>query len=84
MQRKVKMHCLSDLPAFNLMANLKNREMFKNRNHITQLMAVRGKTLEAKRKIIMTANTPLFYIFGYTLVSKPWLTYKEFYCGHQD
>ena len=83
MQQRVKMHCLSDLPEFNLMANFSNREMFKNRNHITQLMLIRGKTLEAKRKIIMTANTPLFYIFGYKLESKPWLTYEEFY-GHQD
>jgi hypothetical protein len=65
------------------MANFKNREMFKNRSHITQLMLIRGKTLEAKRKIVMTANTPLFYIFGYKLESKPWLTYEEFY-GHQD
>lgn len=78
------MHCLSndfDVSAFpcNLMENLKNREMFKNRNHITQLMDIRGKTLYAKRKIIMTANTPLFYIFGYTLESKPWLTYEEMY-----
>jgi hypothetical protein len=75
---------LTEFPAFNLMANFSNREMFKNRNNITQLMAVRGKTLEAKRKIIMTANTPLFYIFGYKLESKPWLTYEEMYCGHQD
>jgi len=43
---------LNELPAFNLMANLKNREMFKNKNHITHLMSIRGKTIEAKRKIM--------------------------------
>ena len=78
------MHSLNndyELPAFNLMANLKNREMFKNRSHITQLMEIRGKTLYAKRKIIIIANTPLFYIFGYTLESKPWLTYEEMYAN---
>ena len=76
------MTCLSDdfdLPAYNLMANMKNREIFKNRSHITNTLKIRGTTLKAKRKIIMIANTPLFYIFGYTLVSKPWLTYEEMY-----
>ena len=68
----------NELPAFNLMANFKNREMFKNRNHITHLLND-CPTVEAKRKIIVKANTPLFYIFGYTLVSKPWLTYEEMY-----
>ena len=74
------MNCLSDdfeLPYFNLMANFKNREMFKNRNNIDHLMTVRGTTLKAKRKIVMVANTPLFYIFGYKLESKPWVEYGE-------
>ena len=74
------MNCLSDdfeLPYFNLMANFKNREMFKNRNNIDHLMTVRGTTLKAKRKIVMVANTPLFYIFGYKLKSKPWVKYGE-------
>ena len=81
----MKMTCLTDdfeLPEFNLMANLKNREMFKNKNHITQLMRIRGSTLKAKRKIIMTANSPLFYIFGYVLTDKPWLSYEERYCEY--
>lgn len=74
------MICLSDdfeLPAFNLMANLKNREMFKNRNNIDHLMSIRGTNIKAKRKIIMTANTPLFYIFGYFLQDKPWMDYAD-------
>lgn len=74
------MNCLSDdfeLPYFNLMANFKNREMFKNRNNIDHLMTIRGTTLKAKRKIVMVANTPLFYIFGYKLESKPWVKYGE-------
>lgn len=80
------MTCLSDdfdITAFpcDLMKNLKNREIFKNRSHITNMMKIRGTTLKAKRKIIMTANTPLFYIFGYTLISKPWLTYEEMYAN---
>jgi hypothetical protein len=72
------MTCLSDdfeLPHYNLMANMKNREIFKNRSHITNSLKIRGTTLKAKRKIIMIANTPLFYIFGYKLESKPWLPY---------
>jgi len=48
-----------------LMENLKNRQIFRNRACITVLLKRRGKTLEAKRKIIMMANTPLFYAFGY-------------------
>ncbi len=75
---------LNELPAFNLMANLKNREMFKNKTHITHLMSIRGKTIEAKRKIIVTANTPLFYIFGYKLEDKPWMTYEEKFCGYKS
>ena len=78
------MICLSDdfeLPAFNLMANMKNREIFKNRTHITNTLKIRGSTLKAKRKIVMIANTPLFYIFGYDLVDKPWLTYEEMYAN---
>ena len=66
----------NELPYFNLMANLKNREMFKNRNHITHLLND-CPNVEAKRKIIVRANTPLFYIFGYKLIDKPWLSYKE-------
>jgi hypothetical protein len=78
------MFCLSDefdvsLFPCNLMENFKNREMFRNRNNIDHLMKVRGTTIKAKRKIIMTANTPLFYIFGYDIKDKPWLTYEERY-----
>jgi hypothetical protein len=47
-----------------------NIEMFKNRMHITTTFAKRGKTLEAKRKIVEMANSPLFYIFGYDLTRK--------------
>ena len=80
--KEAKVSCLSDdyeLPYYNLMANFKNREMFKNRNNIDHLMNVRGPNLKAKRKIVMIANTPLFYIFGYKLQNKPWLSYEERY-----
>jgi hypothetical protein len=78
------MTCLNDdfdITAFpcNLMQNLKNREIFKNRSHITNMLKIRGVNLKAKRKIIITANTPLFYIFGYVLQDKPWLSYEEIY-----
>lgn len=69
-----------EISAFNLMANLKNRELFKNRNHITHLL-LDCHTVEAKRKLVAKANTPLFYIFGFTLISKPWLTYQEMYAN---
>ena len=36
-----------------------------NRCCITQILKRRGKTIELKRKMIMIANTPLFYAFGY-------------------
>jgi len=51
--------------SIRMMETLKNREMFKNRAQITLLLERRGKTLEAKRKLIMIANSPLFYAFGY-------------------
>jgi hypothetical protein len=51
--------------SIRMMQTLKNREMFKNRTQITLLLERRGKTLEAKRKLIMIANSPLFYAFGY-------------------
>ena len=78
------MTCLNDdfdITAFpcNLMQNLKNREIFKNRSHITNMLKIRGVNLKAKRKIIITANTPLFYIFGYVLQDRPWLSYEEIY-----
>ena len=81
------MTCLNDdfdITAFpcNLMQNLKNREIFKNRSHITNMLKIRGVNLKAKRKIIITANTPLFYIFGYVLQDRPWLTYEERFCNY--
>lgn len=47
-------------------------EMFKNRNHI--IFDIQNLCLEEKRKEIAKYN-PFHYIFGYELVSKPWLTY---------
>jgi hypothetical protein len=51
-------------------------DMFKNRNHIT--FDIQHLTADEKRKEIEKFS-PLFYIFGYKLESKPWLTYGEFY-----
>jgi hypothetical protein len=46
--------------------------MFKNKNHI--IFDIQHLSVKEKRKEIMKYN-PLHYIFGYTLQSKPWLTY---------
>lgn len=52
---------------------------YRHRNHITFLLLKRAKTISSKRRLIALANGPLFYIFGYTLEHKPWLTYEEKY-----
>ena len=52
--------------------------MFKNNNHL--IFDIQHLSAEEKRKEIMKCN-PLFYIFGFTLVSKPWLTYEEMYAN---
>ena len=51
-------------------------EMFKSRNHI--IFDIQHLSVEEKRKEIMKYS-PLHYIFGHTLQSKPWLTYGEKY-----
>ena len=54
------------------------REMFKYRNHITSTLE-KLVAIESKRRIIEVSSGPLWYIFGYKLESKPWLTYEEIY-----
>ena len=54
------------------------KEMFKYRNHITSTLE-KLVAIESKRRIIEVSSGPLWYIFGYKLESKPWLTYKEIY-----
>lgn len=51
-------------------------EMFKNRNHIT--FDIQHLTADQKREEIVKF-APLFYIFGYKLVAKPWLSYGGHY-----
>jgi hypothetical protein len=41
---------------------------------------IKHLSLELKRKEIQKYN-PLHYVLGYTLVSKPWLTYEELYAN---
>ena len=41
---------------------------------------IKNLSLELKRKEIQKYN-PLHYVLGYTLVSKPWLTYEELYAN---
>jgi hypothetical protein len=52
--------------------------MFKLTGQIDSVIKVSGTSLEAKRRIVANFN-PLFYIFGYELQQKPWLTYEEKY-----
>lgn len=55
------------------------KEMFKYKNNITHALELLV-AVESKRRIIEVANGSLWYIFGYKLESKPWLTYEEKYC----
>ena len=59
------------------MTCLKN-DMFKLAGQIDSVIKISGTSLDAKRRIVLNFN-PLFYIFGYELQQKPWLTYEERY-----
>jgi hypothetical protein len=54
--------------------------MFKNKNHL--IFDIAHLSADEKRKEI-EKYSPLHYIFGYVLESKPWLSYGEMY-GYQD
>ena len=49
--------------------------MFKLGGQIDNVLKISGTTLSAKRRIVTKFNGELFYIFGYKLEDKPWLTY---------
>ena len=55
------------------MTFLKN-DMFKLQSQIDSVIKISGTSLESKRRIVANFN-PLFYVFGYELQQKPWLTY---------
>ena len=55
------------------MTSLKS-DMFKLSSQIDSVIKISGTTLDAKRRIVANFN-PLFYVFGYELQQKPWLTY---------
>ena len=59
------------------MTFLKNN-MFKMSGQIDSVLKISGTTLNTKRRIVENFN-PLFYVFGYELQQKPWLTYEERY-----
>jgi hypothetical protein len=59
------------------------KEMFRYRNHITHTLE-KLTAIESKRRIIEVSSGPLWYIFGYKLVSKPWLTYLERFDGYKS
>ena len=50
--------------------------MFDNNNTI--IFDIAHLSAEEKRKEIQKYN-PFHYIFGYQILYKPWLTYREFY-----
>jgi hypothetical protein len=52
--------------------------MFKLNGQLDSVLKISGTTLDAKRRIVANFN-PLFYVFGYKLQQKPWLTYEEMY-----
>ena len=54
------------------------KEMFKYKNHITHTLE-KLVAIESKRRVIEVSSGSLWYIFGYKLVSKPWLNYGEMY-----
>ena len=59
------------------MTSLKN-DMFKITGQIDSVIKISGTSLDTKRRIVSNFN-PLFYVFGYKLENKPWLTYEERY-----
>ena len=54
-----------DKSAFKIefMGSYSNKQLFKNRACLSLLLKRRGSSLETKRKIVMMANSPLFYAF---------------------
>lgn len=54
------------------------KEMFNYRNHITYALD-KFSSIDDKRELISKYSGPLWYVFGYKLESKPWLTYEERY-----
>ena len=50
--------------------------MFKSKTHL--IFDIQHLSAKEKRKEIIKYN-PLHYIFGFTLVFKPWLTIEEMY-----
>ena len=58
--------------------NQKPREMFACKEQITSTLE-KFSSVEDKRAEIIKTSGELWYIFGYELVSKPWLTYQERY-----
>jgi hypothetical protein len=48
--------------------------MFKCPNHITFTLE-KLVSIEIKRQFVEASSGPLWYVFGYKLESKPWLSY---------
>ena len=54
------------------------KEEFRHPNHITFTLE-KFSSFQDKRSEIIKSSGLLFYIFGFKLESKPWLTYQERY-----
>jgi len=61
-----------------MMRKKQNKEMFVYSYQITKTLES-FSSVKDKRDEITKTNGKLWYIFGYELKSKPWLTYKEKY-----
>ena len=70
-----------DKSAFKIefMKYYSGKQLFKNRCCLTRLLDRRGSSIEAKRKIVMMANSPLFYAFGYEYNAKEGANYGYAY-----
>ncbi|CAB5218094.1 hypothetical protein UFOVP202_46 [uncultured Caudovirales phage] len=76
---KTILNQLNPKKKWGYMTSLKN-DMFKLSGQIDSVLKISGTTLDSKRRIVANFN-PLFYVFGYELKIKPWLSYEEMY-GH--
>lgn len=60
------------------MRKKREKEMFSFSNQITKTLEMFSSIKEKRDEITKTSGL-LWYIFGYELQSKPWLTYEERY-----
>jgi hypothetical protein len=57
----------------------KTGEMFRDTQQVNNTID-KFSNLQDKRNEVTKNSGLLWYVFGYKLESKPWLTYEETYC----